>query len=238
MIDPALSSLAPQSDSQATLHVDVIADLICPWCYLGKRRLDDALGAVHGPSVVSWYPFQLNPDMPADGMSLDGYLASKFDDPDSIAPALSHLTEMGNAEGIRFRFDRIRRVPNTLDAHRLMQLAEQQDQDTTALAEALMSAFFEHGDDISDRDVLVSIADTHGLYFRDVHHALDDARTRQIVMHQEGQVRKSGVTGVPDFLVNKRLFVTGAQSTDTLVKVFDRAMFGEESESPVSQIIH
>jgi predicted DsbA family dithiol-disulfide isomerase len=110
--------------SLATLEVDMIADLVCPWCYLGKRRLDDALLAVHGPTTLTWYPFQLNPDMPASGMPFDEYLAHKFGNPDALQPALNELVTAGKAEGINFRFDRMNRVPNTLNAHRLMRLAE------------------------------------------------------------------------------------------------------------------
>ncbi len=238
MIDPGIVNLARSDDSLATLRVDVIADLICPWCYLGKRRLDDALEAVRGPSVVSWYPFQLNPEMPAEGMEFEQYLSSKFGSAEAVQPGLDQLTDAGQAHGIHFRFDRIARVPNTLDAHRLMQLAEQRGRDTSQLAEALLHSFFAEGQDISNREVLEVLGREADLSVRDIRRTLDDETSRQIVLNQEAQVRKGGVTGVPDFLVNKRLFVTGAQSTDILVKVFDRAMFGEESESPVSAVIH
>lgn len=240
MIDPGLTTLSRSSDSQslATLRVDVIADLICPWCYLGKRRLDDALAAVHGPSAVSWYPFQLNPTMPAEGMDFDEYLASKFGDASVVQPGLDHLIHAGRREGIHFRFDRIKRVPNTLDAHRVMQLAERRGRDTSQLADNIMQRFFEDGEDISDRDVLVSQGEISGLKPAEIHKILEDESSRQMVISQEAQVRKGGVTGVPDFLINKRLFVTGAQSTEVLVNVFDRAMFGEESEQPVSTVIH
>ena len=240
MIDPGIANLARTGDSAslATLEVDVIADLICPWCYLGKRRLDHALGAVHGPSVVSWYPFQLNPDMPAEGMGFDRYLTQKFGNAELVRPGLAQLTEAGEAAGIQFRFDRIARVPNTLDAHRLMQLAERQGRDASRLAEGIMRSFFEAGMDISDRGVLEAVGQDAGIAVEAIRKTLDDEASRQIVLNQEAQVRKGGVTGVPDFLINKRLFVTGAQSTEILVNVFDRAMFGEESEQPVSPVIH
>lgn len=240
MIDPGIVNLAPRGDrrSLATLSVDVIADLVCPWCYLGKRRLDDALAAVHGPSLVTWYPFQLNPEMPEAGMGFDEYLSSKFGSADAVRPGIDRLISAGQKDGIRFRFDRIERVPNTLDAHRLIQLAEHQGKDSSRLAERLMQGFFEEGQDIGDRDLLVYLGEGSGLRAADIYTSLADDTSRQIVLSQEAQVRKSGVTGVPDFLINKRLFVTGAQETDVLVSVFDRAMFGEESEQPVSAIVH
>lgn len=222
----------------AALQVDVIADLICPWSYLGKRRLDDALAAVHGPSVVTWYPFQINPTMPTAGQPFEEYLRSKFGDPAKLEPALAELTAAGKSEGLEFRFDKLTVVPNTLNAHRLMKLAEQKQLDTSLLAENIFRGFFHDGLDIADRDVLVEIGGRSNLQPADIHDTLDDDLSRQVVMSQEAQVRQSGVTGVPDFLVNKRLFVVGAQSTASLVTVFDRVMFGEESDLVVSATVH
>ena len=240
MIGPGIAKIsideAPQTP--ATLQVDVIADLICPWCYLGKKRLDDALAAVHGPSIVTWFPFQLNPAMPDDGMPLEEYLASKFGDPDQLQPGLEELKSAGNADGVDFRFDRIERVPNTLNAHRLMSLAELKGADSSTLAEAMLHGFFTEGLDISDPEVLVEIGEDCNLGRIEILTTLDDERSRSIVLGQEAHVRQSGVTGVPDFLVNKRLFVVGAQRTENLVSVFDRAMFGEDSDLPVSPIVH
>jgi predicted DsbA family dithiol-disulfide isomerase len=224
--------------SPVTLQVDVIADLICPWCYLGKRRLDDALAAVHGPSVVSWYPFQINPGMPQSGMALDEYFEKRFGSSDNLQPALDDLTRIGKAEGIVFNFDRLERVPNTLDAHRLMKLAETENIDTSALAEKILSGFFENGLDLADRDVLIDLGDGSGLSRTEINKTLDSDLSRRIVLSQEAQVRQSGVTGVPDFLINKRLLAVGAQSTENLVSAFDRAMFGEESDLPVSPVVH
>ena len=93
--------------SPASLQVDVIADLVCPWCYLGKRRLDEALAAVRGPSKITWYPFQINPAMPTPGMSLDEYLEKRFGDIEKLQPAMDELAQLGRAEGINFNFDKI-----------------------------------------------------------------------------------------------------------------------------------
>ena len=240
MISPSLTDLARtnRAGSPATLQVDVIADLICPWCYLGKRRLDDALQAVRGPSHVSWYPFQLNPAMPEAGISFEDYLKQKFGDPETLQPGLEALKDAGRKEGINFRFDRLTRVPNTMNAHRVMKLAETEDTVATQLAEDILKGFFENGLDIADQDVLATIGEQNGLTARDVLGTLEDDTSRRIVLSQESQVRQSGVTGVPDFLINKRLFVVGAQSTESLVRVFDRVMFGEESDTPVSETVH
>lgn len=223
-----ISKSRPASDAKslATLRVDVIADLVCPWCYIGKRRLDRALGAVYGPAAVTWYPYQLNPDMPAEGMSLDAYLAERIGSPDAAEQALAELRKIGDAEGIRFAFDRIERVPNTLPAHKLMYLAQTKGADPGALAETLMQRFFEHGRNISDTDVLVSVGQLHGLAPADVRGVLEDHAVTRTVLNQEKQMRGSGVAGVPAFLVNQQLFVSGAHDTDVLVSMFDRAMFG------------
>jgi len=240
MIGPGIAKISPDgiTDSPAILQVDVIADLVCPWCYLGKKRLDDALNAVHGPRVVSWFPFQLNPGMPVEGMPFEEYLASRFGDPVRLEPAMAELASSARQEGVDLRFDLISRVPNTLNAHRLMHFASARGADTSKLAERLLAGFFGQGLDISDPDVLAVLGSEAGLGNMDVLTSLEDERSRDIVLGKEAQLRKSGVTGVPDFLVNKRLFVVGAQRTDNLVAVFDRAMFGAESDLPVSPTVH
>jgi predicted DsbA family dithiol-disulfide isomerase len=223
---------------QAALQIDIIADLVCPWCYLGKRRLDDALLAVRGPNSVSWYPFQLNPAMPLAGMDVEEYLASKFGDPKEFQPALDKLTEVGKSEGINFNFDKVSRIPNTLNAHRVMKLAEAECANASDLAEEFLKGFFESGLDIGDRDVLSELAMRHGLEYKDVARTLDNDLSRRAVLSQEAQVRQGGVIGVPNFLVNRRLFISGAQSTEALVNVFDRAVFGDIDESLESLTIH
>ena len=240
MIGPDIAKLSPDefARSPATLQVDVIADLICPWCFLGKKRLDDALGAVHGPSVINWFPFQLNPDMPDEGMPFEDYVATKFGDPEKLEPGIRELTDAGKAAGIDFRFDLISQVPNTLKAHQLMSFAEMKGMGTSKLADRLLNGFFSQGLDISDPDVLAVLGSEVGLGNMEILAALEDGRSKGTVLAQEAQVRQSGVTGVPNFLVNKRLFVVGAQPTENLVKVFDRAMFGVESDLEVSQTVH
>lgn len=240
MFEPTLPNPRAAGDTQSlvTLRVDVVADFVCPWCYLGKRRLDAALNAVHGPTAVRWFPFQLNPSMPSEGMSLTDYLSSRFGSRELVEAGLERLREAGQLEGIRFAFDRIERVPNTLNAHILMYLAESRSLDTSRISESLMSRFFEQGADISDPEVLVAIGREYGLDESEIRAGLENEVTRQAVLGQEANMRKSGVAGVPAFLVNKRIFVSGAQDTDILVSVFDRAMFGDDEEQSVSASLH
>ena len=229
---------AERMSPAASLHVEVIADLACPFCYLGKRRLAAALRAVHGPFDVSWLPWQLNPDMPSEGQSLDDYLTRRFGSPANVEPVLESLAAEGKGAGIDFRFDRMSRIPNTLKAHQLMYLAETEGRDQSALAESLMSAFFERGEDIGDTDVLVAEAGSQGMQADDVVRAVGDSAARQVVATREGQVRASGLTGVPGFLLNRRLLIVGAQEPDAMVNAFDRAMFGEGTDSLVSPALH
>jgi len=222
----------------ASLHIEVIADLVCPFCFIGKRRLDEALKAVQGPSDVSWHPYQLNPEIPAEGLAFDEYLAGRFGSPGNIAPVLEHLALEGKTAGIEFRFDTLRHVPNTLPIHQVMQLAETRGIDQSALAEDLMSAFFEAGRNIGDQHELIDIAGPHGLTAEDIVSATHSDRIRQLVLTREGQVRSSGMVGVPGFLVNRRLLVMGAQDTDNIINAFDRAMFGEGTDALVSPALH
>lgn len=220
------------------LHIDVIADFSCPWSYIGKRRLDEALASVKGPSLVLWHPFRQNPELRSDGLSLHEYLYEKYGHPERLKPAMDRLLKDGLLDGIDFRFDRIRKIPQTLDAHRLMFHAQNRGLDGSKLAELIMQAFFTEGRDISDFEVLADLAAQAGLSRAELHEALADTTNQKLVLAQEAQMRKSGVSGVPDFLINKRLFVLGLQPTDDLVTVFDRAMFGAESEHSVSETLH
>lgn len=222
----------------AALHIDVIADFVCPFCFVGKRRLDVALKAVKGPYDVSWYPFQLNPDLPDEGLPFDEYLVQRFESRKNVQPVLDHLVAEGRSVGIDFDFDGIRHVPNTLRVHQVMQLAEDKGIDQSAMAEDLMSSFFERGRNIGERDTLIEIAGRFGLGAAEVIAAIESDRVRQIVLAREEKVRSSGLAGVPGFLINRRLLVVGAQSTESLVNAFDRAMFGESADTLVSPAVH
>lgn len=236
-----LSNIVRSNDRTAptaALHIEVIADYVCPFCFIGKRRLDKALKAVQGPSDVCWFPYQLNPEIPSAGLSFDEYLARRFGSVKNVDPVLQHLVSEGKTSGIEFRFDKLRHVPNTLPIHQVMQLAETRGLNQSALAEDLMSAFFEAGRNIGEQGELIDIADPHGLSAEDIDTAINDQRMRQLVLTREGQVRSSGMVSVPGFLVNRRLLVVGAQETDVIINAFDRAMFGEGADELSSPALH
>jgi len=236
-----LSNIVRSNDQvapTAALHVEVIADFVCPFCFIGKRSLDEALKAVQGPSDVSWYPFQLNPEMPPEGVPFDVYIKNRFKSPANVEPVLKHLVEEGKVAGIQFQFDKIRHVPNTLPIHQLMQAAETLGVNQSALAEDLMSAFFEEGRNIGERGVLIDVAEPHGISAEEVGKAVGSDPLRQLVATREAQVRASGLSGAPGFLINRRLLVVGAQPTDNIVNAFDRAMFGEGTDSLVPPVLN
>ncbi len=216
-------------DAPEVLDIDVIADFVCPWSYLGFQRLGSALNALEGQYQLTWYPFQLNPDMPAEGKRFDDYLRERFGDPAALAPVLAEIQKLGVAEGVAFDFDKIQRVPNTLSAHRLVyQAAKSNTRD--AAAAALFQAFFEHGQDIGDAAILTEIGLSVGMPAEDIATALEDESIATIVKANEKQARSAGITGVPNFLINKHVFVVGAQDRDQMVGAIDRAMFGDPQE--------
>ena len=146
------------------LAVDVISDVICPWCYIGKRRLEKAVAALDGPHEVRvrWLPFQLNPTMPKDGIDRREYRTRKFGSWERSLELDAQVAAAGTAEGIHFAFDRIERTPNTLDVHRLIWLADEEGiQD--AVVEALFRAYFTQGRDISNRTTLIDVVVEAGL---------------------------------------------------------------------------
>lgn len=145
------------------LHVEVLSDVICPWCFIGKRRLEKAIAAFQGEQTieVQWLPYQLNPTMPSEGVSRKEYRIKKFGSWERSQQLDANVAENGKAEGIDFVFDRIDRTPNTVDAHRLVWLAGKQDcQD--AVVEALFLSYFTLGKDLSDRQILIDVVTEAG----------------------------------------------------------------------------
>jgi len=205
------------------LTIDVVSDVVCPWCFLGKRRLDAAIRATEGaPIAVRWRPFQLDPSMPAEGMDRRAYMMAKFKDDTRLAVIHDRLTEMGKEVGIAYAFDRIERAPNTLDAHRLIRLASvggRQD----AVVDRLFRLYFEEGRDIGDRKLLIEVArecDMDAEIVEKLYAAGDDV---DLVQAEIAQAQAIGVTGVPFFIFASRFGVPGAQDADVLAKAIAQA---------------
>ena len=204
-----------------TLTVDVISDVICPWCFIGKRRLEKAIAAHGGPVKVRWLPFQLNPTMPKEGISRREYRIKKFGSWEHSQELDVRVIAVGKEEGIDFAFDRIERTPNTLDAHRLIWLAEMEGvQD--AVVEALFVAYFTAGRNIADRQTLLDVVAEAGLN-RNKAEDLLTSGGQEAIQEAESMSRRHHVDGVPFFVINGKATLSGAQQVDTFLEAFRQA---------------
>jgi len=196
------------------LGIDIISDVICPWCFIGKRRFEKALSLLPAEAdiVVNWRPFELNPDMPLEGIDRKLYRTRKFGSWERSQALDAQLVEAGAGEGIRFAFDRMERTPNTFEAHRLIWLAGEQGVQE-AVVESLFRAYFEKALDVGNREVLGSVAGSAGMDTRDF---LKSERGRQEVLAEESWARRQGVQGVPFFLINHSAVISGAQSPEQI----------------------
>lgn len=203
------------------IAIDVISDVICPWCYIGKRRLERAIAEVQDSSEisVSWLPYQLNPSMPREGVSRKEYRTQKFGSWERSLELDAEVAAAGEAEGIHFSFERIERTPNTVDAHRLIGLAETQNcQD--AVVEALFRAYFVDGRDISNRQTLVDVVVEAGLERRSAEALLDSQSGMEAIRAAQTLAQQLGVDGVPFFIINHQIALAGAQEPSAFVDAF------------------
>ena len=206
-----------------TLAVDVISDVICPWCAIGKRRLETAIAAHGGPVTVRWLPFQLNPQMPKEGVSRREYRTKKFGSWQRSQELDAQVAAAGEAEGIHFAFDRIERTPNTLDAHRLIWLAEQEGvQD--AVVEALFRAYFTDGRDIGDRQTLLDVVAEAGLDRSKAEGVVTSDGGQEAIREADELARRVRVEGVPFFAINGRVTLSGAQPPEAFLEAFGRTV--------------
>ena len=201
------------------LVVDVVSDVVCPWCYVGKRRLERALAAAGG-AQVRWRPYQLDPTIPPEGRDRAAYMAAKFPDAARLAQVHDRLTALGAEVGIAFDFAAIARAPNTLAAHRLIRFAQQAGLGD-AMVERLFSDYFERGRDIGDPAVLAQAARDGGL--GDISARLAGAEGAAEVEGEIDHARRLGVEGVPFFIFAGKLAVSGAQSEDVFAQALAQA---------------
>ncbi len=203
--------------------IEMVADIVCPWCYVGRRRLQRALAQRPelAPHLV-WRPFQLNPDMPAEGMARGLYLARKFGPGSPAMRLMDAVTAAGAAEGISFRFDRIERMPNSLDAHRLIGFASRHGRAAETI-DLLFRAYFEDGKDLGARRVLVDAAHEAGLDSREAARFLASDDGADAVMTEDLAARRLGISGVPCFVIDGRYALSGAQEPEFFLPLFDLA---------------
>jgi predicted DsbA family dithiol-disulfide isomerase len=202
----------------AKLSIEVFSDFICPWCYIGHRRLMLARQALGGePAVeVHWRPFELNPEMPVDGRDRRPYRSAKFGSWEKSQELDAGTVEEGAPDGVEFRYDLMTRTPNTLAAHRLVWVARDSGQQDD-LVERLFRAYFTDGRDISDRAVLVEVARAAGLPRDAAADAWDNEQTTAGVREQEARAQSVGLRGVPHYVIDNRHAFSGAVPTEDLV---------------------
>ena len=205
------------------LSVDVISDVICPWCYIGKRRLEKAIAEVDEQVKVRWHPFQLNPTIPNEGISRKEYRIKKFGSWERSMQLDANIVAVGKEEGLLFDFDRMERTPNTLDAHRLTWLAAKDDcQD--AVVEALFLAYFTEGRDISNRQTLIDVVAEAGLDRQRAESVLNSDEGMEAIKEAGEQAQRLRVDSVPFFLINGEITLSGAQPADVFLEAFNQAI--------------
>lgn len=205
------------------ITIDVVSDVVCPWCFLGKQRLDKAIESVKDDLSVSvtFRPYQLNPDMPSEGTDHKKHLAEKLGGTDAVERAHTMLAGLGREDGIAFDFPAVKISPNTLDAHRLLRWAMIEGSHVQSrVAVALFKAYFEEGRNVGDRTVLLDIAEQSGMDRAVVTALFSAGADVDSVKEEIGMARDMGVTGVPCFIIDNKYAVMGAQSVDVLTNAF------------------
>ncbi|MEP3632788.1 MAG: DsbA family oxidoreductase [Shimia thalassica] len=203
------------------IKLDILSDPICPWCYIGKTRLEKALADVPDhPFVIEWHPFQLNPDMPAEGMDRRTYLETKFGGKENAVRVYGEIEKHAREDGLDLDFGAIQKTPNTVDAHRLIHWAGiegKQDE----IVNALFTAYFHEGRDIGSREVLCDIADSCGLDAAVIGKLLKSDEDVDMIHKRDTHSREMGVNSVPTFIIANQHAVPGAQPADLWIKVIE-----------------
>lgn len=203
------------AESMKAISVDVVSDVICPWCFLGKRRLDKAIALLEGIKVeVNWRPFFLDPTIPPEGMSRRTYLENKFG-AERLKTLHDPILAAGKEDGVPYAFDKITRTPNTMDAHRLIRWSHDGGKQHD-IAERLFMAYFILGLDIGDRAVLAKIAGEAGMDSSAISAKLDNGTDVDAVTAEVEQAYRIGVTGVPCFILAQKQGIMGAQPAEVL----------------------
>ena len=214
--------------TEATLTIDVVSDVVCPWCYIGKRKLEAALALPEAadlpPFEIRWHPFQLNPDLPDAGVSRKQYLEDKFGGAERAAAIYERVRAAGRAAGLDLHIDGITQQPNTLMAHALIAFAQQANADANDVTERVLKAYFIENRFIGSLDVLVEIAREAGLDAEAARAYMSDEAARNAVARADAQARSMGISGVPYFIFNQKVALSGAQDPQTLLQAMRQAL--------------
>ena len=224
------------SEADQPLTIDIVSDVVCPWCYLGEKRLEMALVEAPQSVAVRWRPYQLDPTIPAGGLDRAEYMAKKFGNSGRLQSVHDNLVRLGAEVGLPFAFDKIKRAPNTLDAHRLVRWADSAGVQGKVV-DRVFKAYFVEGRDIGDHGVLIDVASECSLDPRLVERLLAEGADVDLVRDEIAQAQAIGVSGVPFFIFAGRLGVPGAQDPSVLLQAMAQArqaMREPASEAPVA----
>ncbi|NNG04683.1 MAG: DsbA family oxidoreductase [Inquilinus sp.] len=206
------------------MQIDIFFDVVCPWCFIGKRRMDRAIEGRQGmPVALSWQPFQLNPGMPPDGMDRRDYLAAKFGGTARAAQVYAMVAETAERDGLKLNLEAIERTPSTLDAHRLIRLFTRGGGDAADAVEALFQAYFFDGRDIGDKAELAEIGVDLGFDREEVAPYLDSRVDINHIRAADTAARRMGIQAVPCFVFDRRYALSGAQEPESFFPMFDLA---------------
>ncbi|NVK37015.1 MAG: DsbA family oxidoreductase [Gammaproteobacteria bacterium] len=203
-----------------TLQIDIVSDVVCPWCAVGYANLSSALSQLNNEldAKVQWHPFQLNPYMPKEGQAIDEHLAEKYGlDEQQLRQNQQRLMDVGKQAGVTFNFDQRSRIFNTLDCHMLLDFAASQDKQTE-LKQALFQAYFTDGKDISDHAVLLEVAQSVGFDEQQIQSVLADEALRNKVKEEENKYKSMGINSVPAFIINNQYLISGGQPVESFVQ--------------------
>ena len=213
------------ADKSEPITIDVVSDVVCPWCFIGKRRLEKAIASRPDLDVqVRFHPYFLNDWVPREGISRAEYLTTKFGSPERYNQNVPRMIAAAESEGLTYAPDKIQRQPNTLDCHRLILWADQQQGNGPRMKQRLMSLYFAEGADLTDREVLVKAAAECGLDADKVRELLASDTDVDTVTRAAEQAKAAGIDGVPMFIFNGVLAVSGAQSPEYLVSAMERSV--------------
>jgi len=219
------------------MEIDIFSDTICPWCFIGKRRLERALAERPQPGLtLNWRTFQLNPDMPAEGMERQRYLEVKFGGPDNAKAVYDQVRAAGESEGIDFAFEAMTRTPNTIASHRLIRHAGASGHQDSVV-QALFDAYFLRGEDIGDLDVLTAVAETGGLDAVAARAFLEGDAEHEAVRAEDLGARRAGISGVPCFIFNRRHALAGAHPPEVLHQLFDLAIQEKAADAEATNAV-
>ncbi len=220
--------MSDQQKSLTPLQIDVVSDVVCPWCFIGKRRLEKALALKPDiPVEVRYHPYFLNPWVPREGISRDEYLTTKFGSPERYKSIAGRVSDAAASEGLTYAVDKMKRQPNTLDCHRLIMWAQSTGK-ARAMKQRLMDLYFTEGADLSDREVLVQAASDIGM---------DPAKTRELlasdadvdrVQAAANSAKDAGIDGVPTFILGGVAAVSGAQAPEVLANAIEQVATNRE----------